>query len=410
MLKGRLIAEDDFTWKLATSKEKEEEVEVLRYVGGVDISFSKEDPSFACGTLVVLDTQDLQVVYDDFSLVTLCVPYVPGFLAFREAPVLLELLERMKNNSSPFYPQMGVLYPKYEFRIIYDAASKFEAKVDTVLKNKIWVWKPARCEEFVSIQSQLGLIKMKIRCSGLLTNQEAIMGLCLVSDVESNWQELMAWSIVHLKGKGLKTTIWKGVPFELELIGTLLTILLMVDGNGILHPQGFGLACHLGVLADLPTIGIGKNLHHVDGLTYSGVRQLLEAKENCTEDFITLTGCSRKIWGVERVPNASFATMDLMCFIADIKEERSVLLPSIALLHAMRSTKGSLKPIFISVGHRVSLDTAITIAKMTCKYRVPEPVRQSLVMVHYLFKELVSNQVIIGGLLLAQQLEKLHGA
>ena len=42
----------------------------------------------------------------------------------------------------------------------------------------------------------------------------------------------------------------------------------------------------------------------------------------------------------------------------------------------MRSTKGSLKPIFISVGHCVSLDTAITIVKMTCKYRVPEPTRQ----------------------------------
>ena len=42
----------------------------------------------------------------------------------------------------------------------------------------------------------------------------------------------------------------------------------------------------------------------------------------------------------------------------------------------MRSTKGSLKPIFISVGHRVSLDTAITIVKMTCKYRVLEPNRQ----------------------------------
>lgn len=42
----------------------------------------------------------------------------------------------------------------------------------------------------------------------------------------------------------------------------------------------------------------------------------------------------------------------------------------------MRSTKGSLKPIFISVGHRVSLDAAITIVKMTCKYRVPEPTRQ----------------------------------
>ncbi|KAK7845502.1 endonuclease v [Quercus suber] len=190
-LKRRLVTEDDFSWKLSKENEEEEDV-LLRYVGGVDISFSKEDTSVACGTLVVLDiqSQDLQV--------------------------------------------------------------------------------------------------------------------------------------------------------------------LMVDGNGILHPRGkfhlwffvyvnsFGLACHLGVLADLPTIGIGKNLHHVDGLTYSGVRQLLETKENCTEDFITLSGCSGKIWGV-----------------------------------AMRSTKGSLKPIFISVGHRVSLDTAITIVKMTCKYRVPEPTRQA---------------------------------
>ncbi|XP_050265120.1 uncharacterized protein LOC126709078 isoform X2 [Quercus robur] len=202
-LKRRLVTEDDFSWKLSKEKEEEEEV-LLRYVGGVDISFSKEDTSVACGTLVVLDiqSQDLQVVYHDYYLVTLTVPYVPGFLAFREV--------------------------------------------------------------------------------------------------------------------------------------------LMVDGNGILHPRGFGLACHLGVLADLPTIGIGKNLHHVDGLTYSGVRQLLENKENYTENFITLSGCSGKIWGV-----------------------------------AMRSTKGSLKPIFISVGHRVSLDTAITIVKMTCKYRVPEPTRQA---------------------------------
>lgn len=64
--------------------------EVLNYVGGVDISFSKEDPSLACGTLVVLDLHSLQVVHEDFSVVTLHVPYVPGFLAFRE--VLLVLL------------------------------------------------------------------------------------------------------------------------------------------------------------------------------------------------------------------------------------------------------------------------------------------------------------------------------
>ena len=79
------MIEDDFTWQLPTpTTSKEEEDSVLKYVGGVDISFSKEDPSIACGTLVVLELQTLKVDYDDYSLVTLNIPYVPGFLAFRE--------------------------------------------------------------------------------------------------------------------------------------------------------------------------------------------------------------------------------------------------------------------------------------------------------------------------------------
>uniref|UniRef100_A0A6N2KID3 Endonuclease V n=1 Tax=Salix viminalis TaxID=40686 RepID=A0A6N2KID3_SALVM len=87
----------------------------------------------------------------------------------------------------------------------------------------------------------------------------------------------------------------------------------------------------------LPFLLSERSLHHVDGLTESGVRQLLQAKDNSGEDFITLTGSC--------------------C--------------------AMRSTKGSCKPIYVSVGHRVSLNTAIKIMKMICKYRVPEPIRQA---------------------------------
>ncbi|XP_052170252.1 uncharacterized protein LOC127786696 isoform X11 [Diospyros lotus] len=204
-MKRRLITEDDFTWKLPNNEEKTDQlvsgVVLLKYVGGVDISFSKDDPSVACGALVVVDLHTLEVVYDDYSVSRLNIPYIPGFLAFRE--------------------------------------------------------------------------------------------------------------------------------------------LLMVDGNGLLHPRGFGLACHLGVLVNLPTIGIGKNLHHVDGLTQSRVRQLLETKGNSPEDTVTLRGDSGCIWGT-----------------------------------AERSTSGSSKPIFISIGHRVSLATAVKIVKMTCKYRVPEAIRQ----------------------------------
>ncbi|XP_077217001.1 endonuclease V family protein isoform X2 [Tasmannia lanceolata] len=225
-LKRNIVLEDDFVWTMPANGSGTEESfkgEKLRFIGGVDLSFSKDDPSIACGSLVVVNLDSLNVVYDDFTVVQLHIPYIPGFLAFREAPVLLELLEKMKQDSHPFFPQ-----------------------------------------------------------------------------------------------------------------------LLMVDGNGLLHPRGFGLACHLGIMANLPTIGIGKNLHHVDGLTQSGVKQLIEAKENCAKDHITLTGNSGHVWGA-----------------------------------AMRSTEGSSKPIFISTGHRISLDTCIKVVKMCCKYRVPEPIRQA---------------------------------
>ncbi|XVF48109.1 hypothetical protein PTKIN_Ptkin03bG0164900 [Pterospermum kingtungense] len=227
MLKNRVITVDDFPWRLppphSQSQQQSEHEELLRYVGGVDVSFSKEDPSTACGSLVVLDLhQSLSLVYQDYTCLSLDVPYVPGFLAFREAPIVVHLLEKMRNNANPLYPQV-----------------------------------------------------------------------------------------------------------------------LMVDGNGLLHPRGFGLASHLGVLANLPTIGIGKNLHHVDGLTQSGVRKLLDTEENRDKDVITLRGKSGFIWGA-----------------------------------AMRTTQSSIKPLFVSIGHRVSLDTAIKIVKMTCKFRVPEPIRQ----------------------------------
>ncbi|KAF6163550.1 hypothetical protein GIB67_002555 [Kingdonia uniflora] len=51
---------------------------------GVDLSFSKDDPSIACIALIVLDSTSFKVVYQDFNIVRLHIPYIPGFLTFRE--------------------------------------------------------------------------------------------------------------------------------------------------------------------------------------------------------------------------------------------------------------------------------------------------------------------------------------
>ena len=49
----------------------------------------------------------------------------------------------------------------------------------------------------------------------------------------------------------------------------LMPQVILVDGNGILHPRGLGLASHLGILSDIPSVGIAKKLFHVDGLEKS---------------------------------------------------------------------------------------------------------------------------------------------
>lgn len=47
---------------------------------------------------------------------------------------------------------------------------------------------------------------------------------------------------------------------------SLLPDIILVDGNGVFHSNRFGLACHLGVLTNLPTFGCSKTVFAVDGL------------------------------------------------------------------------------------------------------------------------------------------------
>lgn len=105
---------------------------------------------------------------------------------------------------------------------------------------------------------------------------------------------------------------------------------IMIDGHGLAHPRGFGLACHVGVLLDIPAIGVAKK-----SLYGTSNEPGLEKGERAL-----IMGKNRQIVGV-----------------------------------ALR-TRDGVKPVFVSIGNRTDLDTAVMIA-LECSrgLRIPEPTR-----------------------------------
>lgn len=105
--------------------------------------------------------------------------------------------------------------------------------------------------------------------------------------------------------------------------------LLLCDGQGVAHPRRFGIACHLGVLTDIPSIGVAKS------------RLLGSHGEPAVE---------KGSW----VP-----LMD--------HQER---------IGAVLRTRSGVKPLFISSGHRISLVTATKyVLNCTTRFRLPETTR-----------------------------------
>ncbi|GCE47450.1 endonuclease V [Thermosporothrix hazakensis] len=109
--------------------------------------------------------------------------------------------------------------------------------------------------------------------------------------------------------------------------------LIMADGQGIAHPRRIGIASHLGLWLNIPTIGCAKSL--------------LVGKYNSKE----------------------------------LGEEAGSWVPLIdhgETIGAVVRTRSRVKPMFISPGHLVSLETSIRYVLATTKgYRLPEPTRQA---------------------------------
>ena len=113
---------------------------------------------------------------------------------------------------------------------------------------------------------------------------------------------------------------------------------IMVDGNGVLHCKGFGMASHLGVHVDIPCIGVAKKLYEFNDLQVDGLKTQLRNLQKCGET-VPLIGASGTVHGI-----------------------------------ALKSTDNA-RAIFVSSGHKISLDTAVNIVSKCCKYRIPEPIR-----------------------------------
>ena len=226
-------------------------------IAGVDLSFVSDDKSSACAAYVVLNVDypeeeprselkakkrkfltypDYEVLYQDFRMVKLVGPYVPGFLAFRESDPIIQMVRKQMDSRPDVTPHV-----------------------------------------------------------------------------------------------------------------------LMVDGNGLLHPRKFGLACHVGLKLNIPTIGVAKNLYFLQNHEMSNdsvAENRIKHKEECRD----------------RLKNRG----DLL-EIPDFGAEAGDGPLGIALKTACDAAN----PVYVSVGHQISLNTARQIVLCCSRHRIPEPTRQA---------------------------------
>jgi len=126
---------------------------------------------------------------------------------------------------------------------------------------------------------------------------------------------------------------FREIPAVLDALDRLKTApdLLLCDGHGIAHPRRCGLASHTGLAAGIPSIGVAKT----------------------------------RLIGIERAP----------------PDRRGAWVPLVdhgETIGAILRTRVGVKPVYVSIGHRVSLATAIRYTLACCtRYRLPETTRHA---------------------------------
>lgn len=209
-----------------------------------------------------------------------------------------------------------------------------------IMKLSDW---PSNAGEAVALQKKL---RDQVHIRNDFTRLQVIAGVDVSYHLQSNLtrafivcMRLDALKVIESVKAELPTTFpyvpgllsFREIPAILKAMESLSQQpdMLMVDGQGIAHPRRMGIAAHLGVLTDIPAIGVAKS----------------------------------RLTGRYDEPGVH-------------KGEQALLMDKGERIGTVLRSKDNTNPLFISPGHRVDHETAVTIT-MRCltRYRLPEPTR-----------------------------------
>jgi len=121
---------------------------------------------------------------------------------------------------------------------------------------------------------------------------------------------------------------FRELPFVKKLVRILdaKPSVLMLDGNGLMHPFGIGLASYVGINVNISSVGVAKSM------------------------------------------------------LCGKLENNIVKLENKKIGYALFSSKRAKKPVYVSPGHKISFETSLDIVKHLSKYKHPEPLRQAHIL------------------------------
>ena len=201
--------------------------------------------------------------------------------------------------------------------------------------------------------AQQDAIKLQHQLAGRVVRKSSIApaDIATVAGVDASYRNGLATAVaVIVTVRDMKTADWvtsskrPGLPYisgllcfregpaVLDALAKLSPQpdLLIFDGQGIAHPRRFGIASHIGVLLDKPSIGCAKT----------------------------------RLIGSFREPDRKKGSYT---YLKDHNET----------IGAVVRTRDGVKPVYVSIGHRVDLLDSIRIVLQCCRFRLPEPIRRA---------------------------------